>query len=276
MSKSSLSSCSNSLKSGSVSSDDEYLNVVAETPQKGDTTIYEGVVYYICFNNNATIGTHIVALDERLKRERNKELVIRSSYVAFMDELVMAGIKGFLTHTEIQFRVLFKIQFKYKEREQMEKLLICQQEFFMEQMNHKKNMIINHRKIVLSDAKKQQSKMKELMRYRTDEEYRIRKQTHARRAYHLKKQKEQEEKKKREEEQLKQNIPQRGGGYGGIPPKDDELLNTIQMNVKNVNMYLPVRRRGRPTKQEQEQIDREKAIKQGNPFSGLAGINSIV
>ena len=145
----------------------------------------------------------------------------------------------------------------------MEKLLICQQAFFMEQMNQKKNMIINHRKIVLSDAKKQQSKMKELMRYRTDEEYRIRKQTHARRAYHLKKQKEQEEKKKREEEQLKQK-------------QDDELLNTIQMNVKNVNMYLPVRRRGRPTKQEQEQIDREKAIKQGNPFSGLAGINSIV
>lgn len=258
------------MKSGSVSSDDEYLNVVAETPdihpytEVKDTTIFEGIVYYICFNNNATIGTHIVALDERLKRERNKELVIRSSYVAFMDELVMAGVKGFLTHTEIQFRVLFKIQFKYKERESMEKLLLSRQEFFMEQMNEKKNMIINHRKIVLSDAKKQQSKMKELMRYRTDEEYRLRKQAHARRAYHIKKQKEQEEKKKREEDELKQK------------QKDDELLNTIQMNVKNVNMYLPVRRRGRPTKQEQEQIEREKALKQGSPFSGLAGINSIV
>ena len=213
--------------------DTEYLDILPETPEnnapieKKDNIIYEGVVYYICFNNRASIGTHILELDERIKlnKKTSHEIYISGTYVDFMDELIISGIRGLLNNCNIQFRLLFKIQFKYKERTQMEELLTSRKHFFIEQIKTKNNLVINHRKIISNDERKERNKLKELTRYRLDDEYRERKRTNALRSYYVRKNK------------IEQN-------NGSIPSNED--IN--KTNIKNVYLNLPVRRRGRPKK----------------------------
>lgn len=219
----------------------------AQQPQQNkqpqpQTTLYEGVVYYMEYNSVATIGTYIIELEKRLKREKNKPMKISWSFVEFMEELIYAGIRGRLMYSGIQFRILFKIQFKLNEKDMIEPLLKNRKDFFMEQMNEHKNdvMNMNLRRIKTQEEIYNAHKMKEMMRYRNDTEYRERKRLHARNSYYRKK--------------LREN--------------GDE---TEQNNIKNIQ-YTATRRRGRPSKQEREKIEEEKQNKyEGNPYNGLLG-----
>lgn len=233
-----------------------YPSIEAEIdetqPHQKSNTLYEGIVYYMEYNNTATVGTYIIELEKRLSREKNKPMKISWSFVEFMDELIIAGIKGRLMYSGIQFRVLFKIQFKLNEKDMIDGLLKSRRDFFLEQMNEHKNdvMNVNLRRIKTHEEIYNGHKMKEMMRYRNDTEYRDRKREHARNAYYRKKLK-------------TENSDKCGCGDG--------TLSDDVMNIKNIQ-YTTTRRRGRPTKEEMKKIEEERKNKyEGNPYNGLMG-----